>query len=500
MDKAAAAWNLLSEHSGTYLRLQRMLEGRQSFKLCFLTYSDSFYRDRVAEFLHERLCARVRVHIDPETRIGTEDLFERLGSDPDAGAAQLLGAERWPEGFDNLLTRLNYRRGALAERCARPLLVWVRSRDLRAVATGAADLWAWRSGVFDFTLSADTASLDLRHSRVDRTSAIAPRRMARVEELERYLAHRCLRRPTDVDLLIELGDLLNSLGRIDRAESAYREAREALTSMDDRRRSAIADGRIADVLQARGELDEALRIRTEEQLPVFEQLGDVRSRAITQGNIADILVTRGELDEALRIRTEEELPVYEQLGDVHSRAIIQGRIADILVARGELDEALRICAEEQLPVFEQLGDVRSRAITQGRIADILVARGELDEALRICAEEQLPVFEQLGDVRSRAITQGNIADILVARGELDEALRIRAEEQLPVFEQLGDVRSRAITQGRIADILVARGELDEALRTWTGDVLPVLEELGDQRSIEVAQGRIAAIRTALGRD
>ena len=41
--------------------------------------------------------------------------------------------------------------------------------------------------------------------------------------------------------------------------------------------------------QARGQLDEALRIRQEEQLPVYERLGDVRSKAVTQGKIADIL-------------------------------------------------------------------------------------------------------------------------------------------------------------------------------------------------------------------
>ena len=75
-------------------------------------------------------------------------------------------------------------------------------------------------------------------------------------------------------------------------------------------------GQIADILQSRGELDEALRIRREEELPVYERLGDVRSRAVTMGQIADILQSRGELDEALRIRREEQLPVYERLGDV----------------------------------------------------------------------------------------------------------------------------------------------------------------------------------------
>jgi hypothetical protein len=48
-------------------------------------------------------------------------------------------------------------------------------------------------------------------------------------------------------------------------------------------------GKIADVLQARGQLDEALRIRQEEELPVYERLGDVRAKAVTMGQIADIL-------------------------------------------------------------------------------------------------------------------------------------------------------------------------------------------------------------------
>ena len=55
-----------------FLRRQRLLDGRQSFTLCFLTYSDSAYRDEVADFPGERLGARVPVSIDPDDRIGVE--------------------------------------------------------------------------------------------------------------------------------------------------------------------------------------------------------------------------------------------------------------------------------------------------------------------------------------------------------------------------------------------------------------------------------------------
>ncbi len=40
----------------------------------------------------------------------------------------------------------------------------------------------------------------------------------------------------------------------------------------------------------------------------------MRSWAVTLGQIADVLQARGQLDEALRIRQEEELPTYERLG------------------------------------------------------------------------------------------------------------------------------------------------------------------------------------------
>jgi len=64
----------------------------------------------------------------------------------------------------------------------------------------------------------------------------------------------------------------------------------------------------------------------------------LRSKAITMGRIADILESRGQLDEALRIHQEEQLPVYERLGDVSSKAITMGKIADILKERGQEDQ------------------------------------------------------------------------------------------------------------------------------------------------------------------
>lgn len=101
-DSSLPHWTIRSEHSGAFLRLQRLVKGRASFTLCFLTYSDSVYRDEVAGFLEGRLNAHVRVAIDPEERIGTEVLFDRLSEEPDNGPAQLMRLESWPESLDDL--------------------------------------------------------------------------------------------------------------------------------------------------------------------------------------------------------------------------------------------------------------------------------------------------------------------------------------------------------------------------------------------------------------
>ena len=88
-------------------------------------------------------------------------------------------------------------------------------------------------------------------------------------------------------------------------------------------------GKIADVLQARGELEEALRIRREEELPVYEKLGDVRSLLVGRANLAITLQRRGraedrpEIERLLRLAHAESqrlgLPEARQIEGIFER-------------------------------------------------------------------------------------------------------------------------------------------------------------------------------------
>jgi tetratricopeptide (TPR) repeat protein len=317
-------------------------------------------------------------------------------------------------------------------------------------------------------------------------------------------------------------------GKLDEALTHLERCILLLEEIRDLRSRVVTLGAVANILETRGDLDEALRIRQEEQLPFFEALGNDRERALTLRGIADILQVQGDFDEALHIYRDEVLPVLERLGDLREWAGTLSKVADILQVRGSLEEALRIRIDQEIPAYERVADVPSRAIAMGKIAEILQERGDLDGAARLQQElllvadrsgnvhlraeclvrvadnlrlrsdldgallilqrEVLPVFESQGDIRSRAIAWGRIAGIQEARGNLDEALRISLEEELPVYEQLRAVQLRALTLGRIADIEQARGNFDEAIRIRRDQELPIYERVGDVRSL--VRGRV----------
>ena len=126
----------------------------------------------------------------------------------------------------------------------------------------------------------------------------------------------------------------------------------------------------------RGGAPERARTAAEEKRTLDQGRQYERGAALVAGLCADILQERGELEDALRIRREEELPVYERLGAVRERAVTMGKVADILQARGELEEALRSLREEVLPAFERLGDVRSLLVGRANLAQLYLRRGQ----------------------------------------------------------------------------------------------------------------------------
>ena len=135
----------------------------------------------------------------------------------------------------------------------------------------------------------------------------------------------------------------------------------------------------------------------------------MREIAITQGKIADILVSRGELDEALRIRTEEQLPVLTRLGDVRSIAAAQWKTAQIELARENIKDAAPRIAEA-FAAFDRLGEVEGIAVVGALFGQIVLAMGRQDEG-RAVLEKSVRAFQKLGHVEQAKQVQALLDQI-----------------------------------------------------------------------------------------
>jgi len=283
-------------HSGNLIRLGRLLEHPGRFRLMLAEHNAPPYRDRIIQWLADRFPRSTTWPVSSDC--SADAFIEHLGElGPEQEAVQIVGFEDWPpEAESRLFLGLNYRREDLAATAPLLLVLWLPKEAATRFARKAPDLWAWRTAVLDFAL-APPERLDIHDRALAFRGEDAERLRARRQEIAGYLQAKPELGHADGGLLLEAARIHEHLGEWDQALQAAERARAIYHADDDRRGVALALGATADILQARGELDEALRIRTQEELPVYQRLGDVRSTLVCRTNIALNLLERGRVEE-----------------------------------------------------------------------------------------------------------------------------------------------------------------------------------------------------------
>lgn len=254
--------------------------------------------------------------------------------------------------------------------------------------------------------------------------------------------------------LFQLAEILIRTGRFDEAHAELKAALQIFHGISEELLSAMTRGRMADIYQIRGQLDEALRIHREEELPIYVKHGNDLLQAVTWNKIAHIQKRRGLYDEALRIYKDETLPIYEKRNDIRGRAFVWGEIADILRFRGQFEDAIQIYTQKVLPAFEALGHLRNRIGILARIAEIHWLSGRLDEAMRILLEEVLPAHEKLNSIREIVVCQMNLAKLHLARnkpGDREQAAELlrqaRASAERLRIPELESIKALQVQAG-----------------------------------------------------
>ena len=140
-----------------------------------------------------------------------------------------------------------------------------------------------------------------------------------------------------------------------------------------------------------------LRIRREEQLPVFERLGDVRSAAVTRGKIADVLMQKGDLDGALVLQ-EQRLETNRQLVDLADIAATQRDIAQIALARQQIEEAAPTAGRSLAP-FSRSSVGPKASPSWVRYSARSSSRGICGNRRNRCSTRSVQAYRKLGRVR-----------------------------------------------------------------------------------------------------
>lgn len=274
-----------------------------------------------------------------ELEAGTEDMLAevlaRLPPDRE-GAAMVTGLERSvpsSEGDHPVLRTLNLSRPEWPRRLARPVVLWVPEYLLPLLAREAPDFLDWRSDTLHFPALTDRehVALDSRpHWGQASGDMTVEQRGARIEELRARLAtpwspSDLLARSARFDWFLELGDQLRILGEIEEAMCLYRQALGLSESRlnaaeSDRSSQALRDrsmawGRIAVIFETQGDLDEALRIWREEEIPTYEKLGSAADLVTAHTIVSEALLDRGSPGDAeeARRRLATALPLAEKM-------------------------------------------------------------------------------------------------------------------------------------------------------------------------------------------
>lgn len=333
-----------SEHSGEFLRLARLWQHKQGHSWIFAAIESSGLRDQLIARLdtqHTDARLALEAHADPVQWVAR--LAEACTRAP---RAHLVLAGAWqPDAA--WWQQTNTLRERLAEAFPKPLILWLPDACITLAARHAPDLWNWREAVVSFSEPLPPVPAPLPSAPVNLTGGMEKEAIElRLQDINDYLATHDRDSAAAAHLLLEAASAYERIGRWDDCITCAQEAHSSFVALSNDRLAAQAKGKIADILKERGQLDAALAIRQNEELPVYAQLGDIRETALSKGKIADILQARDQLEQALLIWQEQVLPVFETVGYALEAGYARERIRGLQVA-------LRQRAKAKKPAYRQ---------------------------------------------------------------------------------------------------------------------------------------------------
>lgn len=358
------ASELAPPHADALRLLRTLLQRLSGFRVVLAQHNDPSYRDGLIASLAD--AAPGSETVDAK-QLGDFAAFERWIDQRRESRAplHLLNLESLSQAArEEFFRGLNYHREHLAQKARWPLVFWLTESGLNELARQAADFWAWREQVLDFTLPLEAVERRERFL-AEIYNRDSPLKRQRIAEIEAHLATRPGEPDlADADMLAELGRLYLSIGDYPAARAKLEASIAAYATLGDDAAKAKAAADLAELLHRVGDPDRALQLLKTVALPVFERLVDIENVAHCLYARASILVQRSGLTPdtvaSIRADLEQAFAILQKLQRADSIGIVGSLLAQALAAAAANAEALAVLDQVE-QAWRKLGNERGLA-------------------------------------------------------------------------------------------------------------------------------------------
>jgi tetratricopeptide (TPR) repeat protein len=275
-------------------------------------------------------------------------------------------------------------------------------------------------------------------------------------------AHRAAKhagdRPSEADVLLDLGIMHRYLGSYQAAESRLTEALAVYEELDDRSGKARTLSQITTLYHMRDEFRSALDYASR-ALELFRETDDQHGTVAMLSEISNVRRLLGD-HSAARHTALAALPICREINDrvLESSALrtlgaAEWRCGRLEVAEATLADALRVAREIGYRVGE--------ADAQYYLGAVLHANGQLEQAHNLYVNA-LEIFTELGDVRGQAMTLNDLG--VLVRDQDPAAARRQHMLALRLAHAIASPRQEARAWEGIGRSLLATGDVHGGVR------------------------------------
>jgi tetratricopeptide (TPR) repeat protein len=422
--------------------------------------------------------------------VGARDLLQKaVEAEPSFGLAHSALAEAWSDlGNDSRAREEAAKALDLSSQLSREdqLLIQGRYHELNAEWEKAIEtyrsLWQFFPDNLDYGLrlaSMQTSAgrgqealatvEDLRKlppparddARVDLEEAAAAKSLSDFKR-EDAAAERATKKAQGARLLSAQGLLercwaLYNLGELEEAKKACDQAKDTFALAGDRKDSARAFTRLAEILEKQGDGDAALRLHE----LALQNMREVGSRRDIAGALVNIAILKSDRGDAAGARTdyEEAVKIAREDDDKQHVLEYENDLGSVFYIEGDFARANQTY-EQVLTTAREIGDTGGVATALSNMGLISYLEGDLPTAQKRM-QEALNMEQNLGMKSDASSSLDSLGDVLLAQGDLDGAEK-KYREALGMRQQLGAKGDVAGSRVSLARLAIERGRAAEA--------------------------------------